>query len=188
MRHSLLFAKTSRNGSLKTTPGRTLFHFAALCLGLTVLLLGCSGDRHEWFYPSLVDVRKAEVSTQSWIPDDILPASSRAIHVVGELSPSKEWCAFEFLPADSQRLLRSLKSVDVLPPPVNHVPNPYVSWWPSVLKGNLDAAKIRKAGFQLYVIERPDTSVTMEIILFAIDWPQGRGFFYLTGKPDSANP
>jgi hypothetical protein len=160
-----------------------LFAFV-LCSGLVSVLVACHSDRPEWFYASLADVRKAEASAQSWIPDDILPASSRTIHVVGELSPSKEWCAFEFLPADSQRLLINLKNVDTLPPAVKHIPSPHVSWWPSVLTGNLDIEKIRKAGFQLYVVERPATSVTTEILLFAIDWPQGRGFFYSTGKPD----
>jgi hypothetical protein len=27
-------------------------------------------------------------------------------------------------------------------------------------------------------VERPATSVTIEVLLFAIDWSKGRGFFY----------
>jgi hypothetical protein len=91
---------------------------------------------------------------------------------------STEWCAFEFVTTDSQNLLRNLKRVDVPPPSVSHVPSPGVSWWPSVLKGNLDAEKIHKAGFDLFVVERPATSVTTAVWLFAIDWSKGRGFFY----------
>jgi hypothetical protein len=53
-----------------------------------------------------------------------------------------------------------------------------VSWWPSALKGNLDVKKIRAAGFELYMIERPATSVDPEIYLMAIDWHKNRGFFY----------
>jgi hypothetical protein len=156
----------------------------AICCCLASSLVAGCGDRQESFYPNLSDADKAGAIMRGWVPDDILPASSRTIHVVGELSPSKEWCGFEFLPADSQRLLKNLKSVDALPPAVKHIPSPDVSWWPSVLKGNLDVEKIREAGFQLYVVERPATSVTTEILLFAIDWPQGRAFFYSTGKPD----
>jgi len=37
---------------------------------------------------------------------------------------------------------------------------------------------IHKEKFELYVLERPETSVTTEILLFAIDWSKGRGFFY----------
>ena len=51
-----------------------------------------------------------------------------------------------------------------------------------MLKGNLDVEKIHRAGFDLYVVVRPETSVTNEILLFAIDWPRGRGFFYRTSE------
>lgn len=159
------------------------FLFASvLCSGLVSVLVACHSDRPESFYASLADVRKAEASAQSWIPDDLLPASSRTIHVVGELSPSKEWCAFEFLPTDSRNLLKNLKSLDVLLPPVKYVRSPRVSWWPSVLEGNLDLEKIHNAGFQLFVVERPANSVVMGIYLFALDLSKGRGFFYWTYK------
>jgi hypothetical protein len=155
---------------------------SVICSVLVFVLVACRSDRPESFYASLADVRKAEASAQSWIPDDILPASSRTIHVVGELSPSLEWCSFEFLPTDSQRLSQVLKGVDALPPSVKHIPSPNVSWWPSILKGNLDVAEIRKAGFQLFVVERPANSVDMGIYLFALDMSKGRGFFYWTYK------
>jgi hypothetical protein len=66
----------------------------------------------------------------------------------------------------------------VLPASIERVPNPGVSWWPSILVGNLDAGKIHKAGFDLFMLERPATSVTTAVWLFAIDWSNGRGFFY----------
>jgi hypothetical protein len=126
----------------------------------------------------------AKITKHMLWPDDLLPASSRTIHVVGELSPSKEWCAFEFLPTDSQNLLKNLKSLDALSPPVKYVRSPRVSWWPSVLEGNLDVEKIHNAGFQLFVVERPANSVAMGIYLFALDLSKGRGFFYWTYKSD----
>jgi hypothetical protein len=96
------------------------------------------------------------------------------------MSPSTTWCAFEFLPSDSQGLRKSLKSLDALVSPVRHVPSPGKSWWPAVLQGNLDVEKIRKAGFELYVVTVPETSVSTEILLFSIDWTRGYGFFYRT--------
>jgi hypothetical protein len=159
------------------------FLFACVfCSGLVSVLAACHSDRPEWFYASLADVGKAEASAQSWIPDDLLPASSRTIHVVGELSPSKEWCAFEFLSTDSQNLLKNLKSLDALPLPVKYVRSPRVSWWPSVLEGNLDVETIHNAGLQLFVVERPANSVFMDVYLFALDLSKGRGFFYRTSK------
>jgi hypothetical protein len=149
----------------------------ALCIALISALFAC-GDRFESSYPSLADADKHGAITRGWVPDDLLPPSSRAIHVVGELSPSTEWCAFDFLSADSQVLRKNLKSIDALPPSVRHMPTPGVSWWPAVLKGDLSVEKIHSAGFELYIVERPETSVTTTIYLFAIDWPGTRGFFF----------
>lgn len=53
-----------------------------------------------------------------------------------------------------------------------------------MLKGDLDITKIHRAGFELYVVERPATSVTTEILLFAVDWAKGHGFFYSTSKSE----
>jgi hypothetical protein len=135
-------------------------------------------DSFESFYPSLAEAKKDGAIARGWIPDEFMPPSSRAIHEIHDLSPSTEWCAFQFLPTDSEHLLRNLKSVDLRPPTLRQVPRPGVSWWPSVLMGNLDVEKIHNAGLNLYVVERPATSVTTSVWLFAVDWSKGQGFFY----------
>ena len=135
-------------------------------------------DRFESFYPSLAEADKDGAITRGWVPDEFLPRTSRSIHEVHDLSPSTEWCAFEFVPTDSQNIFANLKRVDVLPQPVRHVPSPGVSWWPSVLAGDLDVEKIHKAGFDLYFVEKPATSVTTAVWLFAVDGSNGRGYFY----------
>lgn len=173
--------KTSRNGSLMK-PRRAHFQLAALCLCLTAVLLGCGGDRREYFYQTLADADKAGEITRGWIPDDLIPSSSRAIHLVEELSPSKEWCAFEFPPPDWQTPGNDFKRVDALPPSLSHVPNPGMPWWPAVLRGNLDVDKIHREGLKLFVVERPANSVNTDLLLFAIDGVKGRGFFFRTGK------
>ena len=149
-----------------------------LCVGLPSIVVAGCGDHRESFYPTLADADKDAAITRGWIPDDLLPGSS--IHEVHEISPSTEWCTFEFLPTDSQALRKSVKGFDALPSSVRHVPSPDVSWWPAVLKGNPDVEKIHKARFELYVVERPVTSVNTDILLFAIDWSKGRGLFYRT--------
>ena len=157
-----------------------------VCSGLT-FLAGCHSDRHESFYASLSDADKDGAITRGWIPDDLLPGHSRAIHEVHEISPSTEWCAFEFPPTDSESLRKNLKRVDALPPSVRRVSSPGVSWWPAVLKGNLDVQKIHKAGFELYVVEKQATAVSSDILLFSVDWKKGRGFFYRIPKSSSAS-
>jgi hypothetical protein len=152
---------------------------AILCAAIASVLLGCRGDRRESFYPSLADADKEGAITRGWIPD-FLPGSSRSIHEIHEMSPSTEWCAFEFSTSDPQSLQKNLRSVDALPQAVQHVPSANVSWWPGMLTGVVDVQQLHKAGFTLYTVVKPETSVTTEVMLFAVDWGTGRGFFYRT--------
>ena len=144
-------------------------------------------DRYESYYPSLAEARADGAVTRGWIPDDILPLSSHAIHELHYLSPSQEWCAFAFDPADSDSLRKNLRiatemsaAVRNVPNPrvSRNVPNPQVSWWPMQLTGEIDEAALHEKKLTLYVAEKPGTSDSNEIFLFAIDWQGGSGFFY----------
>jgi hypothetical protein len=116
-----------------------------LCVTLAfVSSEGCNQNR-DLFYAALTDADKAEEVNRGWIPD-YLPKSSRAIHIIEQLSPSREWCAFEFLPSDSQGLRGALKNIATLPQSAGRVPSPGASWWPAMLKGNLDPQRIHKEG------------------------------------------
>jgi hypothetical protein len=134
---------------------KTLLILTVLFVGLACLLIAWPGDRTESFYPSLAEAAKDGAITRGWIPDDLLPSSSRAIHEVHDLSPSREWCAFDFATDDSENLRKNLKSIDALRSSVRRVRDPDVLWWPSSLKGNLDTGRIRSDGFDLYEVERP---------------------------------
>lgn len=129
----------------------TVFLNSLFSVGL-VCLSACHSDRLESFYPALADAEKDGATTRGWVPE-FLPGSSRSIHEVHDISPSIEWCAFEFAPADSQHLRNMLKGVSGLPRSVRRVPNPGRSWWPADLNGNLDVEKIHKEGFELYIVE-----------------------------------
>jgi hypothetical protein len=149
----------------------------ALCLCVVCVLAGCDHDRTESFYPSLVDAEKDGAIERRWLPD-VLPQSSRNIHVAGDLSPSRVWCVFEFLPADSEQMRKALKSIDNLPPVLANVPKPGKPWWPPLLEGDFDLRRLHEVGLQLYIVEEPATASTTTIDLFAINWVKGRGFMY----------
>jgi len=160
---------------------KLLLALPILCVGLTSIFAAGCGDRRQSFYPSLADAIKSGEITRGWIPD-FLPESSRAIHLIYDPSSPRTWCAFEFSPDDSQRLRENLTSIDGLLPSIKRVTSPGVSWWPGVLKGNLNVVKINTAGFKLYKVEEAETSVNPDILLFAVDWSNGRGFFYRTNE------
>ncbi len=149
----------------------------ALCVCLTWILAGCHDDRFESFYPSMREAVKDRAVERRWLPT-FLPQSSSNIHVMGDLSPSRVWCAFEFAPTDSDQLRKSLKPADTLPPSVTNVSGPGKPWWPSFLEGHLNPKQIRDEGFQLYVVEEPATASTTTLEVFAIDWAKGHGYMY----------
>ena len=151
-------------------PSKVSLGFAVFGL----LLAACASDRREYFYQTFAEADKAGETTRGWIPDDLIPRTSQAIHLAEQLSPSKEWCSFEFSPADADILRKNLKSTDSLPSSIRQVRSPGASWWPEVLRGSLDVGKINRAGYQLYVVEKPN----MGIYLFALDWSKGHGFFH----------
>ena len=176
-----LFSRVSRgSGSLTRIDSRRMQLIGrTLSVLLACALLGCHSDRRESFYPSLSDAEKDGAIDRGWIPD-FLPESSRSIHELHDISPSTTWCAFEFVPTDVSRLKKQLEAGSRSLSSVTRVPNPRKSWWPSVLTGGLDAAKIHGAGFDVYVLVVPETASTNEALLFAVDWAKGRGFFFRT--------
>jgi len=133
------------------------------------------------FYPSLNDAIKAGEIDRGWIPD-YLPESSHAIHIIYDPASPWTWCAFEFSPADSQGLKKNLTSVNALPQRLKRVDDPGASWWPDYLKGKIDVKRFHANGngFDAYVVEEPDVQSRTGVVLFAIDWAKGRGFFYRT--------
>src|ERR1700693_1159702 len=126
-----------------------------LCVGLTSIVFAGCGDHRESFYPTLADADKDGAITRGWLPDDLLPGSSRAVHELHEISPSTEWCAFEFLPTDSLALRKNVGGVDALPSSVRHVPSPDASCWPAVLNGNLDVEQITRPGSNFTPLKDP---------------------------------
>jgi len=97
-----------------------------------------------------------------------------------EPSSPRTWCAFEFSPADSQGLRENLSIVSALPGRLKYIDDPGVSWWPAFLKGNLDIVRFRAEGFDAYVAQEVAPQSSNDMVLFAIDWATGRGFFYRT--------
>jgi hypothetical protein len=148
---------------------------------LISMLLGCR-EREEAFYSTLKDAAVAGQITRAWIPD-FLPMSSRSIHIIYAPESPRTWCAFEFAPEDSKRLGESLTPVGAFPTPAKRIDNPGVPWWPNFLSGTLSEARIHNAGYSLYGTLEPDVRDSKDLVLFAVDWKNGRGFFYRVPVP-----
>jgi hypothetical protein len=151
-----------------------LLSFVLFCL----LVLGACRNRHDTdaFYISRADAAKGGEFDRGWSPD-FLPESSHAIHIAYDVSPSTVWCAFEFNPADSDKLANNLQRVDPQNIPTSQIPNPNLDWWPAYLTGKLERAKIEDSGLILYRTSRRVSQVQNEDLLIAVD-SKGHGFFY----------
>jgi hypothetical protein len=149
---------------------------AICCLVLIAVLVGCTHD-HQSFYATRSDAEKNGEFNRGWLPD-FLPKSSRSIHLTYDLSPSREWCGFEFNREDAEPLLSSVKPADSAALPIVPIPSPRVRWWPKALEGNLNVKAIQQAGFELYSATRPVSQVQSETLVFAIDRKNGRCYFY----------
>jgi hypothetical protein len=151
-----------------------------LCL-VCVLCQSCR-EQVESYYPALSDAVNDGAVSRGWIPD-VLPDSSKSIHEIHNPSSPRTWCAFEFVPDDSRRLEKRATAAAALPAAVKHIDDPGVPWWPDILKGELDAAAIRRDGLALYTLEEPAFGSHTNLVLIAVDSAKGRGFFYRAPDP-----
>jgi len=159
------------------------WRFAVTASALSVVFaysgLACRSDRRESFYSSFSDAKKDGAIDRGWIPD-FLPETSHNIHELHDTSASTTWCAFEFLPNDNSGLKKQLETPGRSSSLVKRVIDPRKSWWPSFLTGDLDLPTVHAAGFEVYVVVEAETASTNDALLFAINWKDGRGFFFRT--------
>ena len=150
--------------------------FTASVLCVTLVCQSCR-ESMDSYYASLSDAVEAGAITRGWVPG-FLPESSHAIHEVHNPASPRTWCAFAFSPGDSKRFLQKVREVATLPASVSKIEDPGKAWWPVVLKGDIDLSSIRTQGLTLYVAEEPDADSTQRVLLFAMSWGKGEGFFY----------
>src|SRR5579871_2353477 len=141
-----------------------------------VLAMGCGERKVSWFYSSLAEAKTAKDGPRSWVPEDLLPSSSRNIRIVGELSPSREWCSFDFSPGDGTIFEEHLNPVVTLPRSLSDVPSPNVAWWPAPLEGKLAVDKLHNSGYRLFMLERSASSASAAVALIAVDPLSGHAF------------
>jgi len=132
---------------------------------------GCSGINAQTnSFATLAEARQAGAMSKGWIPEG-LPAGSHDIregHVPGT---SQRWGLFEF-PHAEEGTLRALIQPDEIPADGQRCEIPArIEWWPLMLRGTLNGARLVSTGTRLYRAKTGD-------LLFAINWNQGRAYFW----------
>jgi hypothetical protein len=72
-------------------------------LAMLILIGRHASHDQESFYPAPANAKQPGEIQRGWIRE-FLPKSSRNIHIVYDLSPSRVWCAFQFDPNDADNL------------------------------------------------------------------------------------
>ena len=124
-------------------------------------------------YATLEEAKKAGAIERGWVPDG-LPAGTTELRDAHDLDSNRHWGLFLFPESEGEVLRRLLQSEETrLAGKTIDIPG-RVEWWPVLLRGPLDAEKIKSTGLRAYRSQRGDR-------LFLVNWKQGRAYYWSIG-------
>jgi hypothetical protein len=137
---------------------------------LAVLALTACSDLRvkEGIYANLDEAKVAGAIQAGWVPAGLPPgvADLREGHLPG----GRHWGVFTFGPRDADAL-RSLVGPEITMAAPACDPPGRLEWWPQILHTPIDLDGVRSTGFRLY-------SDRVGEIAFAINWGQGRAYYW----------
>ena len=146
----------------------TLFAIVAACLMLGTACRDLQVVTNT--YATLAEARTAGAIDKGWIPP-ILPDGAHDIREAHDEAHSRRrWGLFSFGPNDDEPFRRSLGSEMSLHG-VAADPPPRIEWWPVLLRGSLDAAKVVNTGLKGY-------GVSGDELVVAVNWNQRRAYYW----------
>lgn len=132
------------------------------------LLAGCGDLRvKEGVFNTVDEARRGGAMAAGWIPDRV-PAAASDLRE-GHLPDGRHWGVFAFQAAD-EAAVRSLVGDEVTTGALTCDPPGRLEFWPRLIRGTVDAEKVRSTGFRLY---RGADGRT-----YAINWGQGRAYYW----------
>ena len=144
----------------------------ALCAaaGLATSAACRNADVVTGAYATLAEARAEGAIERGWVPEG-LPPGSHDVREAHDLDTSRRWGLFSF-PTDQRDALAALLEAQefsvagqTCDPPAR------IEWWPVLLRGRLDADKLRATGLQTYRARAGN-------LLFAVNWSQGRAYYW----------
>ena len=142
-----------------------------IVLTLTLVAVSCRDiDVVTASYATLDEAAEAGAVDRGWVPKG-LPPGTRDIREGHDLDSNRRWALFSFPTTEAPALQRLLEPTEMsLDGQVCDAPG-RIEWWPVLLRGRLDAERIRAAGLRAY--RSADGS-----LLFAVNWNQGRAYYW----------
>jgi hypothetical protein len=143
-----------------------------LIAGLTLLLLAaCAGSAVQTAtFGTLAEARAAGAVERGWVPA-ILPEAAYELRAAYAPDGTRRWGLFNF-PAEHAEALRAVLHPDEVSVAGTEMDIPArIEWWPVLLRGDLDAERIRTTGLRAYRARSAP-------LIVAVNWDQGRAYYW----------
>ena len=141
-----------------------------------VTATACSGINAQTnSFATLAEARDAGAIAKGWMPEGLPPGSHdiREGHVPGT---RERWGIIDF-PQSEESSLRALLQSDEISLNGQRCEIPgRVEWWPLMLRGALDGARLAATGLHAYRAKEGN-------LIFAVNWSQGRAYFWTPASP-----
>jgi hypothetical protein len=121
-------------------------------------------------YATLAEAEAEGAVERGWVPPG-LPPGTHELREAHDLDSNRRWGLFSFPPEESGAL-RALLSPDETPLADVSCDIPRrIEWWPVLLRGTLDADRIRTTGLRAHRDRKGE-------LLFLVNWDQGRAYYW----------
>jgi hypothetical protein len=147
---------------------------AALRLGvlcLAAVVSRCSyDDVVTASYASRSEARESGAIDRGWIPA-WMPESAADIREAHALDTNCRWGLFNFSPTDAEHIRSALAPEPVAPSEGRCEIPSRIEWWPILLRGTPDPARVRDAALESYRTKAND-------LVVVVNWKQGRVYYW----------
>lgn len=121
-------------------------------------------------YATLAEARAAGAIDNGRVPS-ILPGGAYELRAAFAISGHERWGLFNFREGDAEALRAVLQPGQIsLAGTEMEIPG-RIEWWPVILRGRLDAERIKTTGLEAY----PSFNGGLVV---AVNWKQGRAYYW----------
>jgi hypothetical protein len=149
----------------------------AKCAGLVILVAvaafatGCGDlDVVTAAYATRAEAEQAGAVERGWVPAAV-PPDAHDLREAHDLDTNRTWGLFNFPPADARTLRAQLQPDEIAVSGLECDIPGRIEWWPVLLRGTLDADRIKAAGLQPYRARQQD-------LIVIVNWKQGRAYYW----------
>ena len=121
-------------------------------------------------YATVAEARQAGAFDRGWMPQG-LPAGAHDIREAHDLDSNRQWGLFSF-PATEKSAMDTLLRPEEVPLDTLSCDVPgRIEWWPVLLRGRLDAERVRATGLRAYRARE-------QSLIVVVNWSQGRAYYW----------